>query len=391
MKNTLLSLTLLFCLMAFSVEAQGIRFRQGTWAAVQAQAQAENKYIFVDVFATWCGPCKYLSEDIFTQKEVGDFFNKHFVNYKIDGEKEEGPLFNLKYNVRAYPTLLYFNPQGELVHKTVGAGSAKKILSYGAAALKPETQLFALHKQFKEGNLEGELLKNYTEALEAAYEKCSEPATMYLLAQDKATWTSKENWEFIRKYISSSSSEVFEYIFEHQDEFLAAKVESESELKLYITLLLKDDIRNVARAKDSAQLEALKLKLKKHFGEEGEAYTAQLEYLFYKDDKYKAEQYTYQYFDKHCENSGELRQIAQEFYQKYKDKLHLEKALRWSRKSVKLYKTSENTLLQAQILYKLQRYQEALDMANVSIGISEGFKQEAKEAKKLAQEIKAKM
>ena len=44
--------------------------------------------IFVDCYADWCGPCKQLASQVFTQKEVGDVFNSHFVNVQFNVEKD---------------------------------------------------------------------------------------------------------------------------------------------------------------------------------------------------------------------------------------------------------------------------------------------------------------
>ena len=84
---SLLSLTLLLLVSigaGFSTWAQGIHFEKGlTWQQVQQKAKAENKYIFVDCYTTWCGPCKMMEAEVYPQKEVGDYFNAHFVNVKL--------------------------------------------------------------------------------------------------------------------------------------------------------------------------------------------------------------------------------------------------------------------------------------------------------------------
>ena len=53
--------------------AQGIEFGHGSWADVKAQAKAQNKLIFVDFYTDWCAPCKFMTINIFPQKEAGDF------------------------------------------------------------------------------------------------------------------------------------------------------------------------------------------------------------------------------------------------------------------------------------------------------------------------------
>ena len=121
MKKLLLIVSV-FCLSATLGFSQGIKFEEGTWAEVVAKAKAENKPIFLDLYATWCGPCKVMAKDVFTDKSVGDKYNASFISYKIDAEKGEGITLAKKYNLKAYPTVIFVNPANEKeIHRVVGA------------------------------------------------------------------------------------------------------------------------------------------------------------------------------------------------------------------------------------------------------------------------------
>ena len=99
---------------------EGIQFSEGTWKEILSMAKKENKLVFIDVFTSWCGPCKMMSAEIFPKKEVGTLFNASFVNYKIDAEKGEGIDIAKKFNVRAFPTYLFVNGDGQLIYRTTG-------------------------------------------------------------------------------------------------------------------------------------------------------------------------------------------------------------------------------------------------------------------------------
>ena len=77
----------------------GIKFGKQSFAQTLEQAKKENKLIFLDAFASWCGPCKLLDKNVFPKKEVGDYFNANFLNLHIDMEKGEGIEIAKKYSI----------------------------------------------------------------------------------------------------------------------------------------------------------------------------------------------------------------------------------------------------------------------------------------------------
>lgn len=95
-------------------------FYQGTFEQALKEAAKKKKLIFVDAYTSWCGPCKMMNNSTFKDKATGDYFNTNAISMKIDMEKGEGPTFAMRYGVRAYPTLLFINSKGEVVHKVLG-------------------------------------------------------------------------------------------------------------------------------------------------------------------------------------------------------------------------------------------------------------------------------
>jgi len=133
MKN-LLKISIAIFLIAFTsstiyAQEAGIKFFKGTWSELLEKAKAEKKPFFVDIYAVWCGPCKWMSKNTFTNAQVGEYANQNYIAYKLDGEKGEGPTIAQKYKLEAYPTILFFSSEGNLVGTQVGAQDSEAFIS----------------------------------------------------------------------------------------------------------------------------------------------------------------------------------------------------------------------------------------------------------------------
>lgn len=138
MKNILL---ILFVLSVASVNAQKINWMTMNEALA---AQKENpKKIFMDVYTTWCGPCKLLDKNTFSDPDVVEYVNKNFYAVKFNAEGTEEVHYkdftytNPNYNpnrkgrnsqhlfahalkVNAYPTVVFFKENGDLIQAVPG-------------------------------------------------------------------------------------------------------------------------------------------------------------------------------------------------------------------------------------------------------------------------------
>jgi thiol:disulfide interchange protein len=119
-----------------SNDSKQIIFIEDAWNEALKQAAAQNKYIFVDAYASWCGPCKMLKLTTFKNSKAAEFYNRNFINVAIDMEKGQGPELAAQWRMQAYPTLIIFNPKGEPVLGTVGYIKAADLIRFGEAALK---------------------------------------------------------------------------------------------------------------------------------------------------------------------------------------------------------------------------------------------------------------
>ena len=108
-----------------------------TMEQMLAEAKLQRKILFVDVYTTWCGPCKWMDENTFTDARVTEKFNKKFINYKVDGDSFEGVNVGITYRVDSYPTYLFISPKGQVLHRIEGMMSPEGLIQVADSALNP--------------------------------------------------------------------------------------------------------------------------------------------------------------------------------------------------------------------------------------------------------------
>jgi thiol-disulfide isomerase/thioredoxin len=351
MKNTMVVSVCL--LMAGVLQAQGIQFTNGTWKEVLAEAGRQNKIVFVDAYTTWCGPCKMMDRNTFTNKEVGDFYNANFVNVKIDMEKGEGPAIAQQYGVRAYPSFLFVDADGELVHRALGYQESAAFVSVGKSAADPERRISGLQKRYDAGDRDPAFLLRFVEMKAAMMDGSHlKPAQEYLKTQKD--WSTEKNMEFIAEYADDVDSPMFDYIFKNRAAFEGAFGEAE----------IRGKIQNAAFQKiikqGDMELPELVGRMNAFFQEKTPdianrlgAETAMLIYKAMGDMEGYAKASVAYYSQYPSDDYLELNELAWTFYENVDDKDQLRTALDWALKSVNLTSEYMNNDTVAALYYKL--------------------------------------
>ena len=215
-------------------QSKGITFEQTKeWKKVLKKAKKEKKLIFIDCYTSWCGPCKQLARTVFTDPDAANFFNEHFVNLKMDMEKGEGINLKDRFGVKAYPTLLFINGQGEVVHSLVGAPGLKELLEQAQIAFEGKGLAYA-NAEYQKGNRKPEFIQAYLTYLgNASLGKEAEKVSLdYFATLDKNNLKERKYWDIFVKYVNDVDSDLFQYVYEHRDEFYSIYGERDVKRKI---------------------------------------------------------------------------------------------------------------------------------------------------------------
>lgn len=219
MKKYLLLLCLCLCTGGL-LYAQGIKFETGSLEKVLSKARQQQKYVFVDCYTVWCGPCKLMAKNVFTDAGVADYFNATFINYKLDMEKGEGKTVSQRYRVSAFPTFLFLDGEGNLVYRAVGMKKPEEFIRLAKEVFNDRNVikqglLFDQHIQ------DSAFVARYLYQLEEARmtEELYGATNKYLEAVSPASYLRPYYWELIRKYVTDYRSPVIGYVVKNATRF----------------------------------------------------------------------------------------------------------------------------------------------------------------------------
>ena len=263
---------------AASTFGQGIEFYHGTWEEAVALAKKENKIIFVDAYAKWCGPCKRMAATVFTDQTVGEFHNANFVNMKIDMEEGLGLTFRNDYPVSAYPTMMYIDPEtGKVTKKQVGALPAEQLIEVGRQALGDSDQSGKYAKSWEAGDRTSEVALAYIQSLNKAGKSSLKIANEYLGTQKDLS--RPENLRIIFEGTNEVDSRIFDLLIQQKSAIIA--LVGDDAVKSKIEAASKRTVQKAIDFRDEKLLKEAQIKMKAHCPDRAASFGPQMDMKYY--------------------------------------------------------------------------------------------------------------
>ena len=360
------------CQLTSANAEEGILFFKGTFSEALAKANEQHKLLFVDCYTTWCGPCKWMSANVFTDKKISSSFNKNFICLELDMEKGEGLDIAKKYSVKNYPTYLWVDQTGKQVHRSVGSTSSGEFLIIAEKAMNPNKNLSYMKTQYETGNREPELLLNYASSLKSAYDMSYQTvADEYFKTLPEKDLAEEKNWNAILEFTPNINS----YTYGAMTRMLPVFNEryGKDSMQVVFDQLAISSLSFARQQKDSILLKKAIAKLKESNNKELFKQGLSEEMNYYKGNKNysKYAELAHDYINKHfLDDPKKLNAVCWTYFQHINDKNQLAEAEKWIAQSVALEDMYYNTDTYANLLKKLGKKKEAIVMATHAIELA---------------------
>ncbi|PRZ21245.1 thioredoxin family protein [Flavobacterium granuli] len=293
MKKVAVAIALFLSMQIGQLHAQGIQFEHISFEEALKKAKEQNKLIFIDFYTVWCGPCKAMTKNVFPDPKIGELFNKEFINIKLDAEKE-GLQIARKYEVTAYPTLMFINGEGKMAYKKVGGLDIEKTFKMGNSALnsiKSDYSLAKLKELFPNKQNDEDFLKLYMNKMIDYGENPTEGIEAWLKIQTEINENDVDMMEFLMdnsKYLICDGK-ADEILTANMNEYLdiATRAE-EKQLKRMRSSLVNNTRKAAYQDKNPALLRSFITNWKKlpsdENGKYGNLADFELDYLLFTKD-----------------------------------------------------------------------------------------------------------
>jgi thiol-disulfide isomerase/thioredoxin len=387
-KIKVILLTFLVFTQVSTLLAGGIEFQNSTFSEALKMAAESKKLIFIDAYTTWCGPCKAMAKNIFTKDEVAKFYNSNFICLKIEMEKGEGLDIAKKYDVQVYPTFLFINADGEKVHQACGSKSVELFIADGQNALNPETQLISLKRDYESGKNEFNFSRRYAHALYNANMDATEIING-LAASSQATELINEQDFALLTNNSLIDSKAFQFIMQNKPKYV--DIVGDEKIREFIEGSFLTAANKAGKKEDMERLSNSINSL--HEYELGNAKELELHmnYIYAIASKKNIMEAAQPYIENFkMKDAGELNNIAWTIFENYNDRENLLKATEWARLSTELEKDYANMDTYANLLYKIGKEKEAIEVAKESINLGKAKDIDTGETEALLKKIESK-
>lgn len=393
MKKLLMVAAMATLCIGLQAQNTGVQFVQAAnWKEVLKKAKKENKHIFIDFYATWCGPCKAMDANIFPLAEVGEYFNANFVSVKIQmdmtkNDKEhvkkwykDARFLEKEYGIMAYPTYMVLSPDGKPLHRLVGGfKTGAEFIAKVKDAFVPTKAYYANVADYKSHLDDSAYLRNAIKVSLQVRDRASAAEIGNYYFDVVKDHFAKANVEVFASVLNSSKDKAYNFFLNNPGKVDAVSTPGYAASQVS-AIMYTDDIKPVLESDKDTDWPVFKKQMKEKYKIVSDKSLDELEIRYYvmKNKTADYDKAVMLFMNKYSAQMGdwELNQNAWIAFNTTNTKEVLEEALKWTELAFAKVEKGPNTNYAnyidtyANLYYKLGKKEEAITWQQKGIDIA---------------------
>ena len=349
---------------------QGVNFILQDWHQAVAQAAAENKYLLLDAYTDWCTWCKVQDKTTFADPEMAAWIEERFIPLKVNMEEGVGIQLAAKFRPPGYPSLLLFNPQGQLVY--IVEGYIKEFDAFKAALQNgldiTEDRVFAFDSQALNPGFPQWYVDQFDRTLRRKMKPDELQANALAFLDTQSDLFSEVSWAILSQY--SPNAQYQQWLLDHVEEYRTRYGHTAVQKAAIRTL--QAQVQGAISEKDHHVLTKAEAWALAHLGDEAESTNTQLR-IRYLQGTQDWEQLVHFAQDLRQTQGlspagGTLRQLGWTLFSDCEDQAALTEATAWMKDLVAAVPEDygyQHTY--SALLYKTGRFTEARQIAEAGL------------------------
>jgi thioredoxin-related protein len=372
----------------------GVQFVDSlSWNQVKEKAKKENKYIFMDVYATWCGPCKMMDTQVYTDETIGNLLNDKFISIKVQQDQTKNDNIqvkswyadikdiSIKYKIDVLPSFLFFSSGGKLVHRGLGYQDTTAFRQMVELALtNPLRKLSRQLAAYKKGKRDSAFLRDLAMIAILENDKVTSSMVASTYIRGLRYPYSKENISFIQQFTKKTTDPGFSILIKNLEKVNTILGKDMAEL-IITSIIANENISPLLQKKATPDWGKIQKDITTRFGLLGEEITMQSQVLYSanRQDWEAIEDIILPWFEKYGSkrlwiNDYLLNEMAWAAFSQTENLKVLRAVLIMSEKSIQKDPAANKIDTYANLLYKIGRKQEAIEWEHKAVELSKNEK-----------------
>lgn len=366
-----------FLFIQNGIAQNNFKFDESNYETILQKSKAKKKPIFLMLYATWCPHCAKMKSEVLKDTVVTNLLSENYICTWQDIEEKEGILLNKKFNITSLPTFIFLDSNENELYRLKGEYKTPVFISEIQNALNPKQQLPYLDKIFISDPSNTQKWLNYMNVLKKGRDRInlSEKANIYLKTQTDEQLISETNWSIISNCVTDISSREFQYVLRHKAAFeaITSPLRVERKMTNIVSELLNpyteslDTInyykqRKIAQTIHTRKADSLIFRYDLTIAERTNNWKA-----YQKTSIESAEIYAWN-------DAALLKDIAQNYLKNISEVPGLNKAIKWTNRSLELNYSYDGNILLSYLYLKINDKKSAITVARKAKAIGTEMK-----------------